>query len=242
MSPQSTQKSKFSWGDAPNPPRIASMSNLLPIMEHLYPQTVIFSSKICEIFSNHEPRCPQNTPTGFNFSKFPPDPLEWLSAYSTRTRTPFPFATTIPSLEAPQMTKNSPQNLPIHPKWTNPNPAVTMKCPISASPPWYILMAVPLSLHEVRMANSYGFYSYKCVYIEKVICYLYESNDKNARIPIIIHVCIYIAHIKAYFHKICVWSVRLHGGKIMSQRRNFFHLDESETVAVRCEYSNLNPK
>ena len=75
----------------------------------------------------------RNAPTGFKFSKFSrehaPDPLEWLSAYNTRTRTHLAFATTIPSLEKspPNDQKFPPQNPPNPPpKWTNPNPAVTM--------------------------------------------------------------------------------------------------------------------
>ena len=40
------------------PPRIASIGSLLLIMENLYPQTVIFSSKICEILAQKYPQIP----------------------------------------------------------------------------------------------------------------------------------------------------------------------------------------
>ena len=39
------------WGPFPQPPRIASIHHLLPIMEILYSQTVIFISNICEILA-----------------------------------------------------------------------------------------------------------------------------------------------------------------------------------------------
>ena len=46
------------FGSCPNPRRLASIRHSLPIMEKLYPQTVIFSWKICEILTQKFPQMP----------------------------------------------------------------------------------------------------------------------------------------------------------------------------------------
>ena len=77
-----TPRNQNFLGTMPQPPKIAPISHLLPIMGNVYPQTVIFKFKICEIISQNAHIFHYRAPRNQNcLGSMLPTPLEQRLAF-----------------------------------------------------------------------------------------------------------------------------------------------------------------